>query len=483
MNAIATELGKASDRNKLDLEKELIQFVELYYSLDKDTSFSRQSTATRRGNTRTPAHDILNNMNSSHSKEMQGRISFFATSSIYQLLQMVLTLLDTDYSNNAEASQKHSQSTSKTSKCSSEFIYFLLNVSLSHIKSSLLLQNEDPLKTLIYGEIKVLGSPLLKLIYLFTSGPKMVTDQKKKEAKGKKDVGRREHLHLALICLKELITISCSSDLTGLLEDLVSISILQDAGLENECERASTVEDPHIRSKELFILKTLKPLFSELLALSFFGEVEVTSICDFADLYFLFLFLLKEIYLFLRSFSFSFQIICDLILRIGGKLPCHLRNSHGAWAISVCKNSEIKNSKVGKSVVMLATCLSSPPNDLAISQDMAKELLQVIGSEGDIPEEVSEVYPLINHQTSAGINSCIVHIVEAVVVEMDWAIKKLKTFSLVSQKGIHLNQNSEHSHELAFEENLYTRAEAVVKVLSSFVSMSLNGMYAVCSKE
>ncbi|KAK9933815.1 hypothetical protein M0R45_020990 [Rubus argutus] len=226
---------------------------------------------------------------------------------------------------------------------------------------------------------------------------------------------------------------------------MVSISVLQDAGLENECEKASTVEDPHIRSKELFILKTLKPLFSELLALSFFGEVE---------------------------------IICDLILRIGGKLPCQLRNSHGAWAISVCKNNEIKNSKVGKSVVTLAVCLSSPPNDLAISQDMAKELLQVIGSEGDIPEEVSEVYPLINHQTSAGINSCIVHIVEAVVVEMDWAIKKLKTFSLVSQKGIHLNQNSEHFHELAFEENLYARAEAVVKVLSCFVSMSLNDTQA-----
>ncbi|KAK9933814.1 hypothetical protein M0R45_020989 [Rubus argutus] len=129
VNAIATELGKASDRNKLDLERELIQFVELYHSLDKDTSFSRQSTATRRGNTRTPAHDKLNNMNSCHSKEMQGRISFFATSSIYQLLQMVLRLLDTDYFNNAEASQKHSQSNSKTSKCSSEFISFLLNVS------------------------------------------------------------------------------------------------------------------------------------------------------------------------------------------------------------------------------------------------------------------------------------------------------------------------------------------------------------------
>lgn len=175
---------------------------------------------------------------------------------------------------------------------------------------------------------------------------------------------------------------------------------------------------------------------------------------------------------------FFIQIICDLILMIGRKLPCPLRNSHGAWAISVCKNNEIKNTKAGKSVVTLAICLSSPPNDLAISQDMARELLQVIGSEGDAPEEVSQIYPTINHQTCSVISSCILHIVESVVVDMDWAIKKLKTFSLVSQKGIHLNQNSEESPELAFEENLYSRAEAVVKVLSSFVSMSLNG---ICS--
>ena len=163
---------------------------------------------------------------------------------------------------------------------------------------------------------------------------------------------------------------------------------------------------------------------------------------------------------------------------IGGKLPCQLRNSHGAWAISICKNNEIRNTKIGKSVVTIAICLSSPPNDLAVSKDMARELLQVIGSEGDTPKEVSERYPLINHQTSSAISSCVLHIVEAVVVDMDWAIKKLKTFSLVTQKGIHLNQNSEESPELAFEENLYARAEAVVKVLSSFVSMSLNG---ICS--
>lgn len=170
-----------------------------------------------------------------------------------------------------------------------------------------------------------------------------------------------------------------------------------------------------------------------------------------------------------------------MILIFGGKLPCKLSNSHGAWAISICKSNEILNSKVGKSLVTLAICLSSPPNDLIICQDMARALLQVIGSEGNVPMKVSEVYPLVNHLTSPTINSCILHIIEAVIVDMDWAIKKLKTFSLVSQKSIHLSQNIEQSLVLALEENLYARAEAVVKVLSSFASMSLNGMCAVCT--
>lgn len=311
LNAIATGLEKATDGKKLDLEKELIEFVDLHDSLDKDTGFSRQSTVIRRGNPRTSAHDVPNNMESGHSKVTQGRISFFATSSIYQILQTVLKLLNTDNPNHVAASQNNSQLTCKTSKCCSKMICFVLNVSLSHIKSSSVLQNDDPLRALIYGEIKVLGPPLLKLIFLLTSRPRMVSNQNKTEAKGKKDVQeQKEHLHLALICLKELIMIcSRTTHLTGLLEDMVSISTLQHAGLDNESETISIIEDQHTRSKELFIVKTLKPLFSELLALSFFSEVEVTSIYDLADLYLSFLiFLLKDIYRFLKRTIFSFRL-------------------------------------------------------------------------------------------------------------------------------------------------------------------------------
>ena len=164
---------------------------------------------------------------------------------------------------------------------------------------------------------------------------------------------------------------------------------------------------------------------------------------------------------------------------IGNKLPSKWKNIHGAWAVRVSKSNRITNSKVVKSIVTVAITLSLPPTDLIVAQDMATELLKVTGSETVGPIEKSESYPVINHSTSAAINSCILQLIEAILVDMDWATKKLKTFSLVGQRSTNLNESGENAPGLAFEENLYTRAEAVVKVLSLFVLMSLKGMYAV----
>lgn len=165
-----------------------------------------------------------------------------------------------------------------------------------------------------------------------------------------------------------------------------------------------------------------------------------------------------------------------MILMIGENLPCELRNSHGAWAIRVCKGKEITDSKVAKSVVTLAISLSFPPNDLNISQDMATELLKVIGSETHESVIVSEVYPLLNHSTSNAMSSCMLHLLETFIVDMDWAIKKLKTFSSLTYKSAHVNLNGEHAPGQEFEENLYSRSEAVAKVLASFASMILKGI-------
>ncbi len=491
LNAIATDLEKATDIKKVDLEKEITEFVDLHDSLDKDT---RQSNSSRRGNVRTATQDIPNGIDSGHIKLTQGRIPFLATSSIFQLLQTALKLYDTDCSNTIGASQNHSQSSmGNSSKCCSKIIAFVLNAFLRHLKSLSVTGNENPLKTLIYGNIKMLGPQLLKLIFLLKSVPKFATDQQKKEAKGKKDdEDRREHLHLALICLKELMMVSLrSSNLTGLLEDMVSVSPFECPGSDDDCEAATRIDDQQIRSKELFIRKTLIPLFSELLALSYFGEVEVNAFLPSFQLCTVFnkpllvcWFAVSLICLFLRSIN-SFktlncsQIICDMILMIGNKLPSKWKNIHGAWAVRVCKSNRIMNSKVVKSIFTVAITLSLPPTDLIVAQDMATELLKVTGSETVGPIEKSESYPVINHSTSAAINSCILQLIEAILVDMDWATKKLKTFSLVSQRSTNLNESGENAPGLAFEENLYTRAEAVVKVFSLFVLMSLKGMYAV----
>ncbi|KAK2645650.1 hypothetical protein Ddye_020845 [Dipteronia dyeriana] len=446
LNTIATELEKAKDAEKEDLEKELIGFVDLHDSLEKYLCTPRQSIANRRVNIRATAHDLSNISDSGNTNLTQERIPFLATSSIFLILQTVLKLHNIERFNGVTASQKHSQlSSAKTSKCCFKMISFVLDATLRQIRSSSAVRKEDPLKTLIYGELKILVPPLLKLIFLLKSRPSM-TDQKKKETKGKKGVDdRKEHVHLALICLKEFIIISLrSSQGTGLLEDLLSISKLE-YSFDYESEEAFRIDDQCIRIKVLFIEKLLKPLISELLGLSFFREVE---------------------------------ILYDMLLVIGNTLPCKWKNPHGAWAMDFCKSNTVTNANVAKGVVKLAICLSTPPDDLSVAEVIAKELLKATGLESDNTSEVSDICPLINQSTSNTITSCILQSIEAVIADMVWAIKKLKTLSIVTQKSIYINRNGEYSSALTFEENLYSRAEAVVKVLSYFVLMSFKDSQA-----
>ena len=91
-------------------------------------------------------------------------------------------------------------------------------------------------------------------------------------------------------------------------------------------------------------------------------------------------------------------------------------------------------------MVRLAINSSSPPTDLLVAQDMLKELLKFVGSNSGDSLQVSE-YLLINQSTTTAVASCLLQITDTVIVEMDWATKKLKTVSQVAQKGTHLNQN------------------------------------------
>ncbi|XP_020538725.1 Fanconi anemia group I protein isoform X2 [Jatropha curcas] len=439
LNTIATELEKATALKRVDLEKEILDLVNFHESLEKYRC-ARQSCGLKRGNLRMTAVDMPANISFGNNRLTQERIPFLATSSLCQLMKTALSVCNDDCSKSSAASQNHSKLSSRETLKYVKIISFVLNSSLRHLRSYPTGGKEDPLKTLIYGEIKSMGLPLLKLICLFI---KFAKDQKK-EMKGKKDFeDRKEHLYPALLCLKELTIISVkNSQSTGLLEDLLSVSTLNHE-LDEEYEEASRIDDQQTRIKVLFIIKILRPLFTELLGHSSYHEIE---------------------------------ILCEMMLMVGEKLPSKWRSSSASWGIHVCKSNGIRNSKVARSVAELAVSLSSPPDDLIVAQHMAKELLQVtgfIGLENNNPPEMSESYPIINRSTTTTISACILKSIEAVITEMDWTIKKLKTFSMVMHKSIHLSQNGEHASGFPVDENLYARAEAAVKVLSSFVLMRL----------
>lgn len=164
-----------------------------------------------------------------------------------------------------------------------------------------------------------------------------------------------------------------------------------------------------------------------------------------------------------------------MILIVGENLPSDLRSSHGAWSIRVCKEKKITNSKVAKSIATLAISLSSPPDDLTISQDIAKELLQVMGSEIHEAVKVSEVYPFLNHSTRNAICSCLLQLIETSILDVDWAVKKLKSLCSTTHKSTQAQPDGEHISGQVFEENLYSRVESVAKVLASFALMGLKG--------
>ncbi|XP_027115991.1 uncharacterized protein [Coffea arabica] len=445
LNVIINELEKATNVKKVELQNELFEFVAMHDMLEKFTCNSRQVNGTRRGTVRSTASDPADKRNSSGSTLPQERVPHLATSSIYWLLAMAPQLLQFDSSTSSAPSENHSQvSSCKASDQHSKLINFVLNACLCQLTSLPFVGREDPLKMLIYGEIKLLGPPLVKLIQLLTSVPQ---SHKKKESRGRNVDDRKEHIHLALICLKKLITVSlCSSEIGELIEALVSASEVEhgasdilhyDRGIE--CELAEGVENQATRSKEMFIKNSMMPLLSELLKSSFFSEVE---------------------------------IVCDILMIIGNQLPAERRNLVGAWILHICKSIDLRNPKLARSWVYLVVSLSLPPNDLTVSQEMASELLKVLRL-GKSDPDLSETFHVINKTTCAAIASSILQIVESNIVDMDWIITKLKTYSSATQKGVSLEPDKSLGPGLVLEETLYCRVEAIIKVLSNFVLMNL----------
>ncbi|EYU43968.1 hypothetical protein MIMGU_mgv1a020892mg [Erythranthe guttata] len=452
MNNIVAELAKAADAQKSELEKELSQFVEIHDSVEKYTSNSRQCSGNRKSIIRPSASDSSHNnkLALGTTKLTIERTPLLSTSTIHRLLQLALELWELD------SSKKNSQlSSGKAQALNLKTLSCVLQLCLRQLKFFSFVGKDDPLKKLIYGEIKLIGPSVMNIILSLKAVPKSERDSSKKEPKGRKDFeDRLEYIHSALLCLKRLIEISLhSSKYAGLIEDLVSANRVDDASTaavgDEECELAEGIDDQSTKSKELFIKKSIEPLLNEFLDFSFFREAE---------------------------------ILCDIVLMIGNTLPEERRNILGSWTMKIVKTSHISNSKVAKCLVLTAVNLTSPPSDFIIAENMSAELLTVVGSEGPTgptePLDMSQKFPVINKSTCAAIASTILQSVESTILDIDSIMTRLKTYYVATQKSASFNRSGETATELAVEEILYSRAEAVVEVLSHFVAMNLKEIQA-----
>ncbi|CAH8359476.1 unnamed protein product [Eruca vesicaria subsp. sativa] len=440
LNNIITDLEKQPEEKKGEIEKDIVDLVDLYESLEKEAGKSKQGNTGKR--VRFSSTDVgLTNIN-----EERQQVPFLSTSSIYQLFLIAFKLYSSTSAGNLSGLQDHSQpSSAKTENSISRVFSFTLHVCVGHLRSSLCMKEENPLKPLVYGDMIVLGPPLLKVVYLLKPGPPLVTGQANKENKGKKDAeGRKQCLHLALLSLKELLSIySSGSGLTGLLENLLAVPASEDAILE-EYSEASKIEDPVVKNIEIFMEKVMKPMITDLIAQN----------------------------------SNDVEILCDIMLMLGNNLPDKFKQRHGSWAHQIFKSCETSSTTVAKSVLKLAISFTSSPGDLCIAVEVANELQNVMGLDKPDTPQVSESYMIINQSTSASITSCILQLIDSAVGDMDWGTKKLKNMHVVSQKNIHLNHDDESSFGLDLEEALYAMAESTVMILSSFVLMNLKDSQA-----
>lgn len=294
VNVVASELEKTPANNKDVLEREIIELVDSYCSVEKETELNKQGGG-RKGGSKVTTQDLPPKIDgetrdcphASHLKQSQTRRSFFATSSIHQLL---VTAMDSYKSirSSEVASQNNIQSSSckKLDQCL-KLISFALKVCLRHLKSISAMEgraNDDTLDALMYGDAKKLACPIMLLAWLLMLGPKVENDSKKKETKGKKNLDTKgDQSLLSLLCLNELFKINSSAVYMAEIVDDLNHLATSEWDLRDQTGAAEDVNymqdllehDPYARSMHLFLEKKIKPLYARSISQSRFQECEV----------------------------------------------------------------------------------------------------------------------------------------------------------------------------------------------------------------
>ncbi|KAL0918554.1 hypothetical protein M5K25_010568 [Dendrobium thyrsiflorum] len=467
INIAATELEKAAHEDEAVLEKEIMWLVDSYDYVEKESGLNKQGSGIRKGSSKTVVQhktdrELKDSPRSSHLKFFSVRGSLLATSSIRQLLILAVNSYNASNFTGQTTPLNHSRSSlCKTLDQCLKLISFTLKVCFHHLKSIISIDgggsSGDPYKAIVYGDLKQLALPIMQLIWLLKSGAKVENNITKKEAKGKKNFENKgSQLHQALLCLNELFRMSSSKAyLTELIEVLDRLDT-SELNLGNTVEaadsmnhnQAATVDDPYVRTLHVFLVKRLEPLYSGLIARSLFQEAVVVS---------------------------------ELFLLIWRTLPFEQKKLDGTWMLNVCKNKRIVNPKSAQKLVTLALHLMPSKSDLIAAQDIASELLQVMGSEEKDPIEISRTYPFVNDSTKDAITVALVQLIESCLADLDWSVSKLKAMSNLkcefdlSTRG---HQFTERSPGVILEEMVHSRSEALVNVLAFFTEMNLKDSQA-----
>ncbi|KAK8960652.1 hypothetical protein KSP40_PGU004403 [Platanthera guangdongensis] len=465
INMAVTELEKAEHEGEVALQKEIMWLVDSYDHVEKESGLNKAGSSIGKGSSNTIAqhkvdHDLKDSPRISQSKMIPVRGSLLATSSILKLLNLAVNSYNASCVM-SKSTLNHTQSSlpKKTVQCS-KMTSFSLKVCCHHLKSMISTSggsNDDPYKAIIYGDPKQLALPIMQLVWLLKSGVKEESLTKKTDVKGKnKSESKADELHLALLCLNELFKISPSkaylSELIEVLDTLEAAKFNLGNTVENTDgiidEQPVMVGDPYGRRFQAFLNRRVKPLYSMLIDLSLFQEAVVVS---------------------------------ELFLIIWRTMPFEQRKIYGMWMMNACKNRKIVNPKLAQNMISLALHLKPSPGDLTAAQDIASELLQVIGSEEKDPVDISRTYPFVNSSTKGAVAAALFHVIESCLVDLDWSVSKLKSVSVFKHEFDQPTRNHQIPERLPgviFEEAVHSRSEALVSVLSFFADMNLKDSQA-----
>lgn len=149
--------------------------------------------------------------------------------------------------------------------------------------------------------------------------------------------------------------------------------------------------------------------------------------------------------------------------------------------MNICDNKKIVNPKSAQNLLALALHLMPSPSDLTAAQDIASELLQVMGSEEKDPIEISKTYPFVNNSTKNAVSVALIQLIESCLLDLDWSVSKLKAISNLKHDfdlSTRDHQFAERLPGFILEEAVHSRSEALVYAMSFFAEMNLKGLFS-----